>query len=107
MNTQLRSISLQSGEAMAVDRQACAMRYLVEGEVLVQACAEWLGDTVVVPPARRIAAPAVLPGDSQAIVAIGAVRIAVACPVRPLEQLMTAWGAALSRRLRLLRLARP
>src|SRR3954471_18436119 len=104
MKTSHRSISLQSGQALAVDRHGAATLFLAEGEVLLQGPAEWLGGSVVFPPARRIAAPAVLPGGSHSIFAVGAVKIHAAVPAGSFDQLMSAWDAIRSAaRMRFLR----
>ncbi|HEX7892209.1 MAG TPA: hypothetical protein VF522_22860 [Ramlibacter sp.] len=61
MNTQARVHRLQTGQALPVSRRSAGPVVLSEGELLVQEPASWLGGTVVVPPAVRFVAPAVLP----------------------------------------------
>lgn len=93
MNTIHRSIPLQSGQALAVDRHRSARLVLTEGEVLLQAPAQWLGDTVVLMPPHRVVAPAALPSsDIHAITAIGAAKIHVEDAPGPLERLKSAWS---------------
>lgn len=61
MNTQTQLHELQAGEALAFSRASKGRVLLAQGEVLVQAPALWLAGTVVVPPVRRLSAPASLP----------------------------------------------
>ena len=94
MKTNHRSIPLQSGQAMAVDRHGSAKLFVTEGEVLLQAPAQWLGNTVVVAPPRRVAAPAALDcGEIASITAVGAAKIQVEETPGPLETLKSAWNA--------------
>lgn len=61
MNTQTQLHELQAGEALAFSGSTKGRVILVEGEVLFQAPALYLAGTVIVPPARRLSAPASLP----------------------------------------------
>lgn len=61
MNTQTQLHELQAGEALAFPRASKGRVILAEGEVLFQAPAQYLASTVIVPPARRLSAPASLP----------------------------------------------
>lgn len=61
MNTQTQLHQLQAGEALAFPRASRGRVILAEGEVLFQAPALWLAGTVIVPPVRRLSAPASLP----------------------------------------------
>ena len=95
MNTNQRSIPLQSGQALAVDRHGSAKLYVTEGEVLLHAPARWLGGTVVLTPPRRVVAPALLDcAEIDSITAVGAVKIQLEEAVNPLEKLRSAWNAA-------------
>ena len=92
MNTEDRSISLRAGQALEVDPHVPATLYLLEGELLAQPPAAWLAGRVVVAPARRIAAPAVLQAaDVAAATAVGAVRLRVQRPASLLERFRDAW----------------
>lgn len=78
MNTQARLQSLEAGQALALPRRGAGPAVLTRGEVLVQEPAQWLGGTVVVPPAVRFVAPAVLPATaSGAVVAVRASTVVV------------------------------
>ena len=78
MKTTFRTMTLQSGQALAIDRHRSASLFLAEGEVLVQAPAEWLAGTVVLAAPRRVAAPAALAGAQIAsVTALGAAKIQV------------------------------
>lgn len=94
MKTTYHSIRLQPGQAFALDRRGSVNLFVIEGEVLLQASAEWIGETVVLAPPRRVAAPAALTwGRRHSLTAIGAVKIRVEEPAGPLETLKTAWNA--------------
>jgi hypothetical protein len=94
MKTTCHSIRLQSGQGFALDRHGCANLFLTEGEVLLQASAEWIGETVILAPPRRVAAPAALTyGRSHSLTALGAAKIRVEEPASPLEKLKSAWNA--------------
>ncbi|MBE7367142.1 hypothetical protein [Ramlibacter pallidus] len=67
MNTQPRSHTLPAGQAMLLPARA-ASAVLVQGEVLLQAPSTWLAGRLVVPAAVRIAAPAMLPTDTEGTV---------------------------------------
>ena len=76
MNTQTHG--LQAGQALLLGSRSSGPAVLVKGEVLVQASARWLGDSVVMTPAIRLRAPAVLPSDASAsIVAVHASTVVV------------------------------
>lgn len=95
MNTTYRSIPLQSGQALAVDRHRSAGLFVTEGEVLLHAPAAWLGGTVVLRPPRRVTAPAALNcREIDSITAIGAARIQLEEAVSLLEKLKSGWNAA-------------
>lgn len=94
MNTNHRSIPLQSGQALTVDRHGSAKLFVTEGEVLLRAPAQWLAGTVVVAPPRRVAAPAALDcAEIDSITAVGAASIEVEEAANPLERLRSAWSA--------------
>ena len=103
MNTQARLHRLEAGQALPQVRRGAGPVVLAEGEVLVQEPARWLGGTVVVAPAVRLVAPAVLPSaDGCSVVAVHASSVLVpeAQPVLALRALRaaSAWlrgGAAL------------
>jgi hypothetical protein len=105
MNTNYRTHQLQSGQSLAVGGHGSATLFLAEGEALLQSPAEWLGDTVVQSPPRRVAAPAAVPcAEIRSITAIGAVKIQLEQAASPLAQLGSAWQrfrAALARLPRL------
>jgi hypothetical protein len=91
MQATTRSIALQPGEALAPDRHASTRLFVTEGEVLVQAPAQWLAEALVVSAPRRIVAPAAIAcKDIAALAAIGAVKLHIEEPVGLLER----WGAA-------------
>ena len=92
MNTNYRSIPLQSGQAFAVGGHGRATLFLTEGEVLLHAPAQWLSDTVVQSPPRRVAAPATLRcEDLLSITALGAAQVYLEEAPGPLEKLKAAW----------------
>lgn len=94
MNPTYRSIPLQSGQALAVDRHRFARLFITEGEVLLHAPAAWLADTVVLAPPRRVAAPAALTcREIDSITAIGTARIHIEQAASPLEKLKSGWRA--------------
>ena len=92
MNTNHRSIPLQSGQALSVGRHGSATLFLVEGEVLLQAPAEWLGDMVFQAPSRRVAAPAVFTGSEiHTLTALGTATIQIEEAPGLLEKFKSAW----------------
>jgi hypothetical protein len=92
MQPTYRSITLQSGEALALDRQGSRTLLVTEGEVLLQGAAEWIAETVILPPPRRVVAPAVLAcGAIHSLAAIGAAKIQIENAARPLDKLKAAW----------------
>src|SRR5687767_12921620 len=92
MKPTYRSIALQSGQMLAFDGRAGAPMFLAEGEVLLQDCAGWIGEGVVVPRPRRIAAPAALEGrEVRSMTAVGAARILVQEPVTLSDRLKSSW----------------
>ena len=94
MNTNHRSIPLQSGQALAVDRHGSAKLFVTEGEVLLRSPAQWLAGTFVLAPPRRVAAPAALDcGEIDSITAVGAVKIQIEEAEAQLEKLRSAWHA--------------
>lgn len=94
MNPTYRSIPLQSGQALAVDRHRFARLFITEGEVLLHAPAAWLADTVVLAPPRRVAAPAALTcREIDSITAIGTARIHIEQAASPMEKLKSGWRA--------------
>lgn len=93
MNTEDRSISLRSGQALVVDRFGSATLYLAEGELLLQAPATWLAGTVVIAPARRVLAPALLDArEIASAVAVGAVKVRVQRAAGLLARLTRWWS---------------
>ncbi|MEJ5991634.1 hypothetical protein WG902_16645 [Ramlibacter sp. PS3R-8] len=60
MNTQTQLHALQAGEALAFPGSSKGRVILIEGEVLVQAPALYLAGTAILPPERRLSAPATL-----------------------------------------------
>lgn len=95
MKTSYRTMTLQSGQALAIDRHRPASLFVAEGEVLVQAPAAWLGETFVLAPPRRVAAPAALAcAEIASITAVGAVKISVEETASLLEPLRAAWNQA-------------
>jgi hypothetical protein len=82
--------TLAAGQALAVRAKRLI---LVEGELLVQAPAQWLGDTVAFAPATHVAAPAALVLDGTLSVrALGGVRIVIEQPAGVLASLGIAWA---------------
>jgi hypothetical protein len=103
--TNSRWIPLQSGQALALDRHRSAKVFLAEGEVLLQAPAQWLGGTLVLAPPRRLAAPAAWTGAGiDSIRALGSAKVLIEEAASPLALLKAAWDAF---RLGWLRLPRP
>jgi hypothetical protein len=93
MNTQARVQRLEAGQALPLPSNNRSPAILSEGELLVQAPATWLGETLVVPPPVRLVAPAVLPsGRSCSFVAVHASTVVLPRPV-PLFP-FTRWLAA-------------
>jgi len=93
MNTQARVQRLEAGQALPLPSRRQGPVILSEGELLAQAPATWLGETVVVPPAVRLVAPAVLPaGSSCVFVAVHASTVVLPqrAPLFPVAQ----WRAA-------------
>lgn len=96
MNPTCRSIPLQSGQALAVDRHRGAQLFVAEGEVLLQAPARWLGGTVVLAPPRRVAAPAALAcAEIASLTALGAAKVVIEETTGPVERLRRAWHEVL------------
>jgi hypothetical protein len=94
MKTTHHSIRLQSGQGFALGRHGSADLFLTEGEVLLQASAEWICETVILAPPRRVVAPAALTyGRTYSLTAIGAAKIRVEEAASPLEKLKSAWNA--------------
>ena len=94
MKTTYRTMKLQSGQALAIDRHRPGSLLVAEGEVLVQAPANWLGGTVVLPTARRAVAPAALAcSEIASITAIGSAKIHLEEAASLLEPLRSAWIA--------------
>lgn len=82
MNTQAQVQRLQAGESLPQTRFGAGPAILAEGELLVQAPAEWLAGTVVIPPPVRIVAPAVLDDlpPSASVMAVGAAKVVLPQP---------------------------
>jgi hypothetical protein len=98
MNTQTQLHELQAGEALAFARASKGRVILAEGEVLFQAPALWLAGTVIVPPPRRLSAPASLPlAEVGLLRATRAARVLVEEAPGPVAMLKSAF-AALRRR---------
>ena len=97
MKTTYRTMTLQSGQALAIDRHRSASLFLAEGEVLVQAPAAWFGETFVLAAPRRVVAPAVLTcAEIASITALGAAKIHVEEAVSLIESLKAISNALLS-----------
>ena len=93
MKTSYRTMTLQSGQALAIDRHHPASLFVAEGEVLVQAPAAWLGETFLLPAPRRVAAPAALAcAEIASITAVGAVKIQVEEATSLLEPIKSAFN---------------
>jgi hypothetical protein len=96
MKTTYRTMALQSGQALAIDRHRPASLFVAEGEVLVQAPAAWLGGTVILAPPRRVAGPAALAcAEIASITALGAAKIHLEEAVSLLEPLKSAFNVLL------------
>lgn len=107
MQTNYRSITLQSGEALALDRRGSRTILVTEGEVLLQGAAEWIGGTVLLAPPRRVAAPARLAASRiHSLAAIGAAKIHLEEAPSLLDHLRSAWRELRSGWLRAPRLSR-
>lgn len=93
MKTPYRTIALQSGQALAIDRDRSASLYIAKGEVLLQAPAAWLADTVILPPPRRVVGPATLAcTEIASITAVGAATIHLDEAVSLRELFKSAWS---------------
>src|SRR5687768_9775385 len=89
-----RCIALQSGQALALASQGSAQLFVIEGEVLLQPAAQWLGETVVVAPARRVAAPAEVACDGMlSLTALGTAKVRFGEAVSLGDKLRSAWNA--------------
>jgi hypothetical protein len=107
MKTTYRSIALQSGQALALDRHRSARLVVAEGEVLLHAPAQWIGETLLLAPPRRIAAPAAVTCQGlQSLTAVGAAKLHVEERASPLALLGSAWQDLRSSWLRAPRLSR-
>ena len=94
MKTTYRTMALQSGQTLAIDRHGPASLFLAEGEVLVQAPAQWFAGTVVLTAPRRVVAPAALAcAQIASITALDAVKVHVEEAVSPLTTVRCAWNA--------------
>jgi hypothetical protein len=92
MQATTRSIVLQPGEALAPGGRASDRLFVTEGKVLVQAPAQWLGGTVVFPPARRVAAPAALAcNEIASLTALAWAKVQVEEAASPFARLHSAW----------------
>lgn len=92
MNTQAKVQRIEAGQALAFPRRAGSV-VLAQGEVLLQEPAQWLGGTMIVPRAVRLAAPAVLPATSSGtVVAMRASTVVVqeAAPLFAVGKLLAA-----------------
>ena len=70
-----RPVVLQPGQTLAFDRHATRL-FVTEGEVLVQARAQWLAETLLFTAPRRIAAPAAIDcKDIASLTAVGAAKV--------------------------------
>ena len=88
-----QAITLQSGQAMALDPRGSAQLFVAEGEVLLQPSAQWMAGRVVFAPFRRVAAPAVLATRGiHSLTAIGAAKVLFEQPASRLETLRAAWN---------------
>ena len=107
MQATYRPVTLQPGQSLAIDRHAATRVLVTEGEVLVQAPAQWLGETVLFTPPRRVVAPAALTGGTiLSLIAVGAAKIQVEQVASPLAKLKGAWRQVRTGWLRAPRLSR-
>ena len=75
--------TLQAGQALALPARRPLSLVLVEGEVLVQPPAQWLGGALVLIPPKRVAAPLALDFESgTAFTATARAKVAIEQPVR-------------------------
>jgi hypothetical protein len=78
MNTTTTFKTLQPGQSLALPARRPQSLVLVEGEVLVQAPAQWLGGALVLSQPVRVTAPHALDVDAQSqVVASSVARIAI------------------------------
>ena len=75
--------TLQAGQALALPGRRPLSLVLVEGEVLAQAPAQWLGGELVLLPPKRVAAPLALDFEAgTAFTATARAKVAIEQPVR-------------------------
>ena len=91
MNTQ-RIQKLEAGEAFELPGSDASTAVLTEGELSCKAPAQWLADTVFIPPPQRLTAPALVPPGARSLVALrpGAIAITQASPHTLLKARRTA-----------------
>lgn len=78
MNTQASAVRLEAGQSFRSPSHTAGPAVLVEGELLLQEPARWLGETVLVSAPVRLVAPAVLPpGSTGHAVAVSASTVVV------------------------------
>jgi hypothetical protein len=94
MNTTTTSFqTLRPGQALALPARLPKSLVLVEGEVLVQAPAQWLGGTLVLSKPVRFAAPQSLPVDDGAMIIAGTrARLAMQASPSPVGALRALLG---------------
>lgn len=102
MNTQARTHRLQAGQALTLSGRRAGSAVLAEGELWVQAPADWMAGTLVLPRPLRLVAPAVLPvAPAWSCVAVRASTVLVAEPApRPAAARWLAAAASLLSGLR-------
>jgi hypothetical protein len=92
MQATTRPILLQPGQALAPDRHASGWLVVAEGEVLVQAPARWLGETLVLAPPRRVAAPAAIAcSEVASLAALGTAKVHLEEAAGVFGRLRAAW----------------
>jgi hypothetical protein len=109
MNTMQSELhTLQAGEALTVARGRSSKLIVAEGEVLVQAPAQWLAGIVLVPPPRRVSGPASLELDgTESVMAIRHAKIMFEAAASPLTRMRLAWDLLGLARLGRLSRSRP
>ena len=61
---------LEIGEEFKMPRRGASPVVLTEGELLMQAPAQWLADTLLLPAPEKLKAPALIPADAYSLVAL-------------------------------------
>jgi len=93
MNTMQSELhTLQAGEALTGARVRWSKLIVAEGEVLVQAPAQWLAGIVVVPPPTRVSGPASLDLDgTESVIATSHAKIMLEAAANPLTRMRLVW----------------